>query len=62
MKTFPKTIALLSGAALFASSAFAESVTTGVVGYTSTTLPAGAGNLFAPSFVNAILLWELPPL
>jgi len=53
MKTPTKFIALLSGAALLSSSAFAESVSTGVVGYTSTTLPAGVGSVYAPAFVNA---------
>jgi hypothetical protein len=52
MKTSKKFIALFSGAALLTSSAFAQTVATDPVGYTSTTLPAGAGNLFAPAFVN----------
>ncbi len=50
MKNSTKTIALLSSAAFFALSN-AVAVTTSVVGYTSTTLPAG-NSLFAPAFVN----------
>ena len=53
MKTpTPKITALLSGAALLASLS-AQAVSTNPVGYTSTTLPVGAGNIFAPAFVNA---------
>ena len=51
MKTPQKIISLLAGSALFAAS-FMNAATTDVVGYTTTTLPAGAGNLFAPAFVN----------
>jgi len=53
IKTPHKFIALLSGAALLASSGSAQTVATDPVGYTSTTLPVGAGNIFAPAFVHA---------
>jgi|GEM_PF-2197474 len=52
MKIYTKTISLLAAAAVFTLSS-ATAVTTGVVGYTSTTLPAGVGSIFAPSFINA---------
>ncbi|ADE55385.1 hypothetical protein [Coraliomargarita akajimensis] len=52
MKRTPvKTIFAASVLGLAVSSASA--VTTEVVGYTSTTLPGGAGSIFAPSFINA---------
>ena len=52
MKTLQKSSVLLASAALLATTSL-SGVNTGVVGYTSTTLPAGVGNIFAPSFVNS---------
>jgi hypothetical protein len=42
----------LSTSSLLAVASTLGAATTNVVGYTSTTLPAGAGNLYAPAFVN----------
>lgn len=47
----PLKITSILAAFLAASTAFAT--TSDVVGYTTTTLPGGAGNIFAPAFVNA---------
>jgi hypothetical protein len=50
-----KKTSLLVASALLASSAlFAQdSVTSNVVGYTTSTLAGGAGNIYAPAFVNS---------
>jgi len=54
MKTFPKTIALLSGVALLASSAFAQSVATGPVGYKTVTIKGDEGlTLLGVEFLTA---------
>ncbi|CAA6694087.1 MULTISPECIES: TIGR02597 family protein [unclassified Lentimonas] len=60
MKTFPKTLALLSGVALLASSAIAQSVATDPVGYVTISVPAGSDVTAAfpmhpaPSYVGAV--------
>ncbi len=43
----------LSACAFSVNAQNAQSVTTDVVGYTSTTLAGGAGNIFAPAFINS---------
>ncbi|CAA6676628.1 MULTISPECIES: hypothetical protein [unclassified Lentimonas] len=47
MKTFPKTLALLSGVALLASSAFAQSVATDPVGYVTVPVKGGGTSIIS---------------